>query len=72
MSWRGFSTASATDHPQVEGVGEADDGTDHLAVLLALVGRAGERGFYLEDVQGEALEFGERAVAGAEVVHGEA
>src|SRR5437588_2875153 len=58
------------DHGQIEGVGERDHRLDDRGVPRRSVHLGHERLVDLQDVHGEALEVGQRGVAGAGVVDG--
>ena len=59
------------DHVQREGAGHADDRLDDRRALLLDPERVDEGAVDLQRVEGEAVEVGERGVAGAEVVEDE-
>ena len=60
------------DHVERERPGHADDRLDDRRPLLLDAERVDERAVDLQRVEGEAVEVGERGVAGAEVVEDEA
>src|SRR3569833_1363067 len=55
-----------------QGVRQGQDGTDDRCVVGVLLNAAYEAAIYLERVHREALQVGERGVAGAEVVDSDA
>ncbi|MCY1367594.1 hypothetical protein D9M69_545370 [compost metagenome] len=59
-------------HFQIQAVGHGDDGADDLGVVRVAGGVADERLVDFQGVDRQALEVGQRGVASAEVVHGEA
>ena len=56
------------DHLQVQGMGHRDNGLDDFPVLQAGRHVLQEATVYLQDVQGQAFEVGQRRITGAEIV----
>src|SRR5215212_7307202 len=66
-----FGLDAFGDHAHAEVRRERDDGSNDLAVLRVVRHLRDERAVYLQGVDGEAVQVGERRVARAEVVDGE-